>query len=146
MTHAEIEAAGWRQLDASHFNLTAGPFWTRRSEAGLEVALLAEEYHSNGNLGVVHGGALMTFADNALGLAVVHALGEAACATVQMSYSFTAAARIGSFITCRPELVRQTRSLMFVRGMVMAGDRVVGSAEGIWRVLDAGKMAALKGG
>ena len=145
MTHAEIEAAGWRPFAASHFNLTAGPFWFRRDEAGLEVGLLAEEYHSNGNLGVVHGGALMTFADNALGYAVVDALGEPACATVQMSYSFTAAARIGSFITCRPELVRRTSTLMFVRGVVMAGDRVVGSAEGIWRVLDAGKMVALKG-
>jgi acyl-coenzyme A thioesterase PaaI-like protein len=78
----------------------------------------------------------MTFADVALGFSVVKALGGPHCATAQLQLQFIAAGRTGEFITCRPEIIRRTSQLVFVRGLVGAGERIVASADGIWKVLE----------
>ena len=47
-----------------------------------------------------------------------------------------AGGRTGEFITCTPELVRRSRQLIFMRGLLCAGERTLASADGIWKVLD----------
>jgi acyl-coenzyme A thioesterase PaaI-like protein len=147
MTRADLAAQGWERLSATAFSNVAGPFWRRRESDGASVVgFLAEEHHSNGHLGLIHGGAMMTFADVALGIAAVDAIGKQHCATSQLSYSFAGAGRVGDFVTCRPELVRRTRALVFVRGLVKVGDKVVGSADGIFTILDPAKLEQLRAG
>ncbi len=145
MREAELRAGGWAPLSATHFNAAAGPFWLRREADGSPLlALPTEERHSNGHLGIVHGGVLMTLADIALGV-VVDALGAPMCATSQLSVSFAGAARIGELVVCRPELIRKTSALVFVRGVLSVGERVIGSADGVFSVLDATKVARARG-
>jgi len=146
MTDAEFVAGGWERLAGTHFNLAAGPYWLRRDSHGPVVAILTEERHSNGHLGTVHGGVLMTFADVALGVRVVDAIGEPLCATSQLSYSFAGAARCGQLLSCRPELVRKTSALVFVRGLIRADDKTIGSAEGIFTILDKAKFDRVRAG
>ena len=43
---------------------------------------------------------------------------------------------IGDFIEIQPEVIRKTQTLVFLRGMLMVGDRVVSSANGVWKILD----------
>lgn len=146
MTDAEAEAAGWHKLPGTHFNAAAGPFWMRRDAHGPVVALFTSQAHSNGHLGTVHGGALMTFADVALGVRVVETLGEPLCATSQLSYAFAGAARCGQVVTCRPELIRRTSALVFVRGVIRADDKTIGSAEGIFSIIDNAGLQRLRSG
>lgn len=147
MSHADLSAQGWERLPTTAFNDLSGPYWRRYdSDGAWIVGFLAEERHSNGHLGTIHGGVMMTFADIALGVAVVDAIGEPRCATSQLSYSFTGAGRVGQLVTCRPELVRKTSVLVFVRGLIQVGDKVVGSAEGIFSILDPAKLAQLRAG
>ena len=88
-----------------------------RGEKGArEVALVTTPGIANDHMGIVHGGALMTFADIALGLAAAEALETPAMATAQLQFHFTAAAQIGVLLVCRPEMVRKTSQLIFVRG------------------------------
>ena len=56
-------------------------------------------------------------------------------ATIQFDMQFVSAARIGEFIEVRPEVVRQASALMFMRGMLTAGLRVVATANGVWTIL-----------
>ncbi|MBU6266333.1 MAG: PaaI family thioesterase [Sphingomonadales bacterium] len=146
MTDAEFEAAGWQKLPGTHFNAAAGPHWLRRDAHGPVVGLFTLEHHSNGHLGTVHGGCLMTFADVALGVRVVEAIGEPMCATSQLSYAFAGSARCGQLVTCRPELVRKTSALVFVRGVIRADDKTIGSAEGIFSILDQTRFRRLREG
>ena len=146
MTDAEFTAAGWERLPATHFSEAAGPYWLRRDAKGPVVALWTEERHGNGHLGTVHGGVMMTFADIALGIAVVDAIGQPLCATSNLSYNFVGASRSGQLVTCRPETVRKTSSLVFVRGLILADDRTVGSVEGIFTILDPAKFDRLRAG
>ena len=47
---------------------------------------------------------------------------------------FIAAASNGDLVTCKPELVRKTREIVFIRGDFMVGDRVVFTASAVWRI------------
>ena len=145
MTDAELEDAGWRKLPTRHFSASIGPVWARGEKGAREVGLVTTAAIVNDHMGIVHGGALMTFADIALGLAAAEGLGGATMATAQLQFHFTAAAPIGVLLTCRPELVRQTSQLLFVRGLFEAGGKTVGMADAMFKVLGAEKLAAISG-
>ena len=143
---ALLEAEGWKCMSGTHFNETAGPYWVRGGRGDREIGLLGEERHGNGHVGTVHGGVLMTFADIALGMGVVDAADTRDCVTLQLQMQFTATAPIGSFVTCKPELVRRTSQIVFMRGLLLAGERIVASADGMWKLVGAEKMAAFRAG
>ena len=153
MTEEELKAGGWHLLPTVRYSAALGPVWARIGENGPEVALDAREHLGNDSFGIVHGGAIMTFADMALGFAVGHAIrgrssygenGGAPFVTAQMQVHFTAAAPVGSFILARPEVVPQTSQLVFLRTLIEAEGRTVASADGIFKLLDAEKIAKLK--
>ena len=73
----------------------------------------------------------MTFADFALCLAAIHGLPDERCVTVSLTCEFTAPGEVGDFIESTAEVVRRARSLTFVRGQVMAGDRTLLNYSGI---------------
>ena len=147
MEAAELEAAGWRRLPAVRYSAALGPTYQIVRDGVLTVALIAQEHLGNDNLGIVHGGAMMTFADMALGSAVGHANNfQPNFVTSQLSIQLVSAGRVGQFITCNPEIVRKTRSLVFVRGLFEADGKVLASADGIFSILQPDKMAALKAG
>lgn len=136
MNPTALKADGWTSSEPGAFSGIVGSLWARGSGAEATYGFIAEARHSNGHLGTVHGGMLMTFADIALGCAVVAALGAPTCATASLQLQFVAAARAGDFITCRPEIIRRTSQLLFLRGLITVGDKTVASADGIWKVLE----------
>jgi acyl-coenzyme A thioesterase PaaI-like protein len=143
---ATLEADGWTRMLGTHFNEAAGPYWMRHEDGVRIVGLQGEDKHGNGYVGTIHGGVLMTFADIALGMGVVDASGTRDCVTLQLQMQFAATAPMGSFLTCRPELVRRTSQVVFMRGLIMAGERTVASADGIWKLIGAEKLAAIRAG
>ncbi|HEX4504249.1 MAG TPA: PaaI family thioesterase [Alphaproteobacteria bacterium] len=117
--------------DFSHF---VGPVLERLEDGKRVFAFQADQRHAN-DRGVVHGGMLMTFADQAFGELVLDEVGRKLCATIQLNTHFIAAVQIGDFVEGRAEMVRVTRSLVFVRGLLSVGDRTVAAIDGIWKVL-----------
>ncbi len=147
MDEATLLADGWKPVLAVRYSAALGPTFVKRIEGKVTAALLAQEHLANDNLGIVHGGAMMTFADMAMGLGVGYAInGKATFVTAQLAVQFTSAARIGDVITCAPEVVRKTSSLVFVRGLIVVGDRVVASCDGIFKLLDPAKFAGMQAG
>lgn len=143
----QLKAEGWRRLPGINYTAALGPCWLRVMDGAVTVGLQAQEHLANDNLGIVHGGALLTFADIAFGCAVGYANGmKANFVTAQLQFHFTAAARVGQFITCTPEVVRMTSSLAFVRGLIVAEERTVASADGMFKFLDSAKSGAIKTG
>jgi acyl-coenzyme A thioesterase PaaI-like protein len=140
---AALEAAGWRRLPTRAFSAALGPTWVRGEPGAREVALVTGEAHANDHMGMVHGGVLMTFADIALGVAAADALEQPMMATAQLQFHFTAAAPMGVLLTARPELVRKTSQLLFVRSLFEAGGKTVGMADAMFKVLAPEKMDAI---
>ena len=138
-TFVQLRADGWQEIATSvGFTGHVGPYWRKDDGQGRIMGLVVGERHANVHLGSLHGGVVMSFADIALGSGVVAALGEKAfnCVTLSLNTQFVAIAKVGEFVTLRPEVVRQTRQLVFVRGLMTVGDRTIAACEGIWKVLD----------
>ena len=127
-------ADGWEPVDDKGFLGLVGPTWRRLRDDRLEFAFRAEPKHANLR-NVVQGGMLMTFADRALGRNSWRAAGEKPVATVEFNMQFVTAGKIGEVFEIRPELVRKTSSLVFIRGDVVCGTRTVATATGIWKIL-----------
>ena len=124
---------GWDyQPHLDPFEAHLGPFFMREAEGAFEYALLVDNRHMNAR-GVAHGGALLTFADACFGHAIWKAT-EAICATVSQQSNFVAAVDEGDFITCRPEVVRKTREIIFIRGDFRVQQKVILTATAIWKI------------
>ena len=107
--------------------------WSRRSDDGWRYALLTAPEHANPQ-GAVHGGMLMTFADHGLSLLAWEAAKRAPCTTIQLNTHFLSVVRPGDFVELEGEVTRATLALVFVRGLLLVGDREVAAIDGIWRV------------
>ena len=135
---ADPAAQGWAQRPPNGFSGHIGPFWTRAEGDGWALGIVAGPQHANIH-GMVHGGLLMTLLDNTLGMTVHHATRQAPAVTMQLNTHFLSAAHPGDFIEGRGEVLRMTRSVVFVRGVITVGDRQVAAADGIWKILGPAK-------
>lgn len=127
---------GWKRFEDNGFIDHVGPLFVRRGSNGLRAfAFVAQPKHAN-LIGVAHGGMLMTLADRALGVAAWEAANQRPCVTVQFDMQFLSAVRMGEFAEMAPEVVRATRSLVFLRGTLMVGDRAAAAATGVWKILE----------
>lgn len=137
LTKEGLVADGWRELRSVGFTRAIGDVLFRTDRHDLECGFLAVGDIDNGNGDVVHGGALMTFADIVLGFAAARATKVPFCVTVQMTYQFAGSARLGDFVTCAPEIVRVTSSsLVFTRALMKVGDRDIGTIDALFKKLD----------
>ena len=129
-------AAGWKPMPADDYPALIGPFLARREGDGWRYGFVAEQRHLNKG-GVVHGGMLVSFADDALGATVFEAVGRQPVTTVQLNTQFIAPVRLGELAEMRAEVLRRTRTVVFVRGVLEVGGRAVVHADGVWKILHA---------
>ena len=126
-------SSGWTRREGERFIGLVGPIWEKAEGDARRYGLLAEERHLNRG-GVMHGGMVMTFADQALGLAAWAANGERPQATIQLDTHFVSGVREGDFVEARCRVVRQTRSLLFMSAELAVGERVAATSNGIWKL------------
>jgi uncharacterized protein (TIGR00369 family) len=124
---------GWRAADQfDPFEAAMGPYFERWIDGQREFAFIIDDRHTNAQ-GVAHGGALLTFADAALGYALWDATDRSPCVTISQQSQFMAPAFAGDLVTCLPEVVRKTREIVFMRGDFRVADRTVFTATAVWR-------------
>jgi uncharacterized protein (TIGR00369 family) len=127
-------AAGWEPYMDEGFIGLIGPWWQRRDGDCIVYGFVAEPKHHN-RRGVVQGGMLMAFADRSMGLTAWHANGKRAQATIHLDIHFIDAVQIGEFVEASCEVVRRTRSVIFMRASLIVAQRTVAVAQGVWKVL-----------
>ena len=49
---------------------------------------------------------------------------------IHLGVDFISSARLGDIVQCRTEVLRQTRSLFFMRGTIVVGERCIATANG----------------
>lgn len=125
---------GWQAQSDDGFIGLVGPLWRAPKRYGHRYAFVAATKHRN-RRGVVQGGMLMTFADRAMGGAARNDDLAIKQATVQLNFDFIDAAQIGNIVEIDCEVMRRTKSIVFVRGRLFEGQRLIGTANGIWKIL-----------
>jgi uncharacterized protein (TIGR00369 family) len=131
----ELIAQGWTTKPMVGFNDLVGPMWARRDGDVWVNGFRVIEKHLNFRRHV-HGGMLATFADSVLGRATVNAIKPRPCATIQLNMHYVAPVMLGDFVEGRGEVIRVTRSLVFLVGRFTVGSRVVATADGVWKILN----------
>ena len=131
-------AHGWKHLrwHEEGFPTLVGPFWSKKEGDRWAYGLLAEPRHGNAH-GIIHGGMLVTFLDQILGVTCWEAANRGPVVTIQLNMHFVSGGKAGEFLEARAEAVRATRSVVFVRGQITVGERVVATADGVWKRLGA---------
>jgi len=127
-------ANGWERVEGHAFGELVGPIW-RRGDGNF--GFIAADKHRN-HIGLVHGGMLMTFADQAMGMTGRRATGDKPHATMELNIQFVGSVRLGDFVEARCEVVRKTRSVLFMRSTLVVGEQTVATASGIWKILAEG--------
>lgn len=125
MPYQPVEAgefAGWLYWADDPFESHAGPYYFREDSQGPVAAFRALPHQMNGG-GFMHGGCLMTFADFALFALAQKELEGDHAVTVSFSSEFLSGAETGDWVEARGEVLRNGRSLVFVRGLVTAEGR-----------------------
>ena len=131
-------AHGWLALPSDSYIGLVGPLWARPASEETEpgrrrLAFLAERRHLNAN-GVVHGGMILSFADHAVGTTARSVNTTNRQATVQLDTHFLSGVEEGEFVEAHCRMTRETKTLLFMAGEIMVGDRPVATASGIWKI------------
>jgi uncharacterized protein (TIGR00369 family) len=117
------------------FNAFAGPFWRLPPDGDIHrFALLVEPKHMNGS-GSLHGGVLMTFADIAMSQVSRKVSGAPGCSTVSLTCDFVGPGKLADVVEARVRVTRQTRTLVFLSADIVAGERVLAVATGLWKIV-----------
>ncbi|MFW2853067.1 PaaI family thioesterase [Sphingomonas sp. TX0543] len=112
----------WGFRDSTRYNAFLGEMIVRVEDGLARVRMTPERQHSN-LADVVHGGALLGFIDVSL-FAAARSFGLVAAGTavtLDLNTHFIGAGRIGEPLEARVELLRETRRLLFLRGLVVQG-------------------------
>lgn len=116
------------------FYQSVGPIYIRREEDTARCGFLVGEKHVN-IAGICHGGMLFSVMDIQLGFDANLKTGvDGFLATVNMTVDFMAAVKIGQWVEASSQVVRQTRSLVFVDGRMTADGETVLRANAVLKV------------
>ena len=127
-------AEGWQIVSNTPFGDLVGPIW-RRETPELRWGFIVEAKHLN-RAGNLHGGMLMTFADQSMAMTARQATGGKRHATIELNTQFIGAVRLGQFVEAEAVVVRATRSVVFMEVKMFVEGRIVVSANGIWKILE----------
>ncbi|PZU78408.1 MAG: phenylacetic acid degradation protein [Sphingomonas sp.] len=124
----------WALRDPTRYNAFLGEIIVRRDGDVARVRMVAGRQHSN-LADHVHGGALLGFIDVALFAAVrTFGLIEAGPAvTLDLNTHFIGGARLDEPLEAQVELLRETGRLIFLRGLLVQGERPVTEFSGTIR-------------
>lgn len=124
----------WDLPDDERYNATIGKLLVRaEGEGRARCRMFPDRHHAN--LGdVVHGGAILTFIDMTM-FSGGHMAGvsDTSAVTLDLGCQFIAPAELGVPLDCTVELLRESKRLAFMRGLVEQDGRTVASWTGTLR-------------
>jgi uncharacterized protein (TIGR00369 family) len=121
----EIPEGFERMPEGLGFTDILQPLYRRVRDGQVALGMFVQDNHTN-MLQICHGGVLMTLADVAAASAVNHAREKVAGApTINLSFDFIAAARVGDWLQAQADRVTVKRRFGFSSGVVESGERII---------------------
>lgn len=128
----DLIANGWQLVRPSAFVNLIGPFYQRRDEGRIRFCFRVQPKHDN-TQGRPHGGMILSFLDEALGLSAHFVRPQETFFTIGFDCQLIGGSVIGDLVVAETQVISATRTLMFIRGDCRVGDRVIASASGTWK-------------
>ena len=118
------------------FMAVNGPLYARKTDAGFQLGFRVEERHCN-PMRICHGGMMATFCDMLLPITAHVVSKEVALRflpTINLQIDYLAPSPLGAWVQGEAELLRATKSLVFMQGLVHADGVPVARVSGIFKI------------
>jgi acyl-coenzyme A thioesterase PaaI-like protein len=103
------------------------------SETEYEFTTVLQDFHMNAS-GTTHGGYIMSVLDSGMGTSAHQFIGGVAV-TISLNTNFIDGSKPGDKILGYAKMKKKTSSLLFMYGELKCDDRLLATAEGIWKVI-----------
>ena len=103
------------------------------SDTEYEFTTVLQDFHMNAS-GTTHGGYIMSVLDSGMGTSAHQFIGGVAV-TISLNTNFIGGSKPGDKILGYAKMQKQTSSLLFMYGELKCDDRLLATAEGIWKVI-----------
>jgi uncharacterized protein (TIGR00369 family) len=113
-----------------------GPLYLKKLEPGIALGFRVERRHCN-PMGICHGGMIATFCDMLLPISAHTLSADLArrfLPTISLQVDYLAASKLGAWVQGEAELLRATRSMVFMQGLVRADGDAVARVSGIFKI------------
>ena len=104
------------------------------NETHYEFIVELKEMHLNTGK-IAHGGFLSTIADTGMGTAAHRVAGDRRCVTINLDVKFISAGQLGDKLKGKVEILKKTKTLVFINCKISNDKEIVVSASGIWKIL-----------
>ena len=111
-----------------------GLYFREISENEYEFKATIKEFHLN-KREITHGGFICSLIDSGAGTAVYRTTGQKSCVTVSLDIKFIAPSRIGDDLIGNVQILKKTRSMVFLNCNLKKNDQLIASATGVWKVI-----------
>ena len=104
------------------------------NETHYEFIVEVKEIHLNTGK-IAHGGFLSTIADTGMGTAAHRVAGDRRCVTINLDVKFISAGQLGDKLKGKVEILKKTKTLVFISCEISNDKEIVVSASGTWKIL-----------
>ena len=104
------------------------------NETHYEFIVEVKEMHLNTGK-IAHGGFLSTIADTGMGTAAHRVAGDRRCVTINLDVKFISAGQLGDKLKGKVEILKKTKTLVFINCKISNDKEIVVSASGTWKIL-----------
>ena len=104
------------------------------NETQYEFIVEVKEMHLNTGK-IAHGGFLSTIADTGMGTAAHRVAGDRRCVTINLDVKFISAGQLGDKLKGKVEILKKTKTLVFISCEISNDKEIVVSASGTWKIL-----------
>ena len=85
--------------------------------------------------GIAHGGYLATIADAGMGTAAHMIASGKRCVTINLEIKFLSPGKLGDDLTGKVQILKKTKTLIFINCIISNSKGIVSSASGTWKIL-----------
>ena len=85
--------------------------------------------------GITHGGYICTIIDAGAGTAAHRSSGNRPCVTISLDVKFISPSILGDELIGIVEIIKLTKSMVFVNCKLRCKNKIISSAVGIWKIL-----------
>ena len=104
------------------------------SDTQYEFIVEVKEMHLNTGK-IAHGGFLSTIADTGMGTAAHKVAGDKRCVTINLNMKFISAGQLGDKLKGNVNILKKTKTLVFINCEISNDKDIVVSASGTWKIL-----------
>ena len=122
-----------------------GVMFKNISNTEYEFKSTISENHLNA-AGITHGGYLSALIDAGAGTAAHRAADNAPCVTISLDLKFIGSSKSGDEIIGYVNILKKTKSLVFLFCTLKCNDKIITSASGVWKILNVNPSSLGPGG